>query len=319
MDKFKLFALRESRELGEKIANHLGQELGELSVDEFSDGEISPNFQNSIREHKIFIVGSTHQPHSNLMEMMLVIDAAKRAGASQVNCLIPYYGYARQDRKGASRGAIGSRVVANMLEANGADTVMVVDLHAGQIEGNFNVPVVNIEGKNVFIPYLKTKNINEEWVVCSPDAGGVVRADKFSSYFNIPLNIINKRRDKPNSISSMELVGDVTDKKVLLVDDMVDTAGSLCKASNLLLENGAKEVHAVITHPVLSGPAYERLSKSSITTLYVSDTIPIPKDNIAKDKIKIISCSNVIATVIQKFLEKQSIDQGLSDMIMIKS
>lgn len=316
MESFKIFALSESESLGEKIANVLGVNLGNLKIDKFSDGEISPNFQESIREHKIFIIGSTHQPHSNIMEMLLTIDAAKRAGASQINCIIPYYGYARQDRKGASRGAIGSKVIATTLEANGANTVMTIDLHAGQIEGNFNIPVVNIEGKNIFIPYLKEKiKNNNDWVICSPDAGGVVRATKFSEYYDLPISVINKRRDKPNSISSMELVGDVEDKNILLIDDMVDTAGSLCKASDLLLENGAKSVSACITHPVLSGSAYENIGNSSIEKLYVSDTMPISHLEITKNKIVQISCSHVMGTVIKKFLEKESIDKGLNEYV----
>jgi ribose-phosphate pyrophosphokinase len=313
MESFKIFALTESKSMGKKIASSLGVSLGDLKIDKFSDGELSPNFQESIREHKVFIVGSTHQPHSNIMEMMLTIDAAKRAGASQINCIIPYYGYARQDRKGASRGAIGSKVVANMLEANGADVVITIDLHAGQIEGNFDIQTVNIDGKNIFIPYLKSKIINtKDWVICSPDAGGVVRAKKFSDYFNTPLCVINKRRDKPNSIASMDLVGEVKGKNVVLIDDMVDTAGSLCKASDVLLEKGAKSVSACITHPVLSGEAHERIAKSSIDKLYVSDTIPVDENSVAREKIVKVSCSNVIGTVIGKFLSKESIDEGLS-------
>jgi len=311
MKNVKIFGLRNTTNLSEEIATKLNIDLGDLKIEQFSDGEISPNFQESIREHKIFIIGSTHQPHNNIMEMLLTIDAAKRAGASQINCILPYYGYSRQDRKGASRGAIGSRVIANILETTGANSVMTIDLHAGQIEGNFNIPVVNIEGKNIFIPYLK-KKIDNSWVICSPDAGGVVRASKFSDYFNLPLIVINKRRDKPNSISSMELVGDVNNKNVLIIDDMVDTAGSLCKASDLLLNNNAKNVFACITHPVLSGPAIDRINNSSINKLYVSNTI---QHKIFSNKIEIVSCSDVIATVIKKFTERKSIDAGLEDFV----
>jgi ribose-phosphate pyrophosphokinase len=254
--KYKIFNLSQSKELGETIAKQLDLKLGEITLDTFSDGEMSPSFQESIRGFSVYIIGSLHQPHDNFMEMLLTIDAAKRAGAKKVHLIVPYYAYARQDRKDKSRGSIGARVVQNCLKANGMNSIMIVDLHAGQIEGFFDYdsPVIHITGKDIFIPYFKNF-IDDSWAICSPDAGGVPRAKKISDILNINLNVINKRRDKPNSIGSMELVGDVKGKKILLIDDIVDTGGSLIKATELLLENGALEVSACITHGVLSGEA----------------------------------------------------------------
>lgn len=324
MKYVKIFALTRSQDLGEKIATNLGLELGSLEVTKFSDGELSPNFDESIRGYNVFIVGTTCQPHSNIMEMMLAIDAAKRSGAKTVNPIIPYFGYARQDRKGASRSAIGARVMANMLEANGADTVTIVDLHATQIESAFSIPTVHIMGKNIFIPKLK-KVLDDSWVICTPDAGGTARAKAFSDFFKLPLVMIDKKRDKPNSVGSMILIGDVKDKNVMIIDDMIDTAGTLCKASDMLLENGAMSVSATITHPVLSGPAYQRISQSSLTTLYTSDTINLPTSKIIegediyfpKNKIDVISCADAVARVTEKIINNSSVDSGLNELITV--
>jgi ribose-phosphate pyrophosphokinase len=320
MEKYKLFALSQSQVLGKAIADNIGIELGKIKLDKFSDGELSPSFEESVRGYDVFIIGSLHQPHDNIMEMLLTIDSAKRAGANKVHVITPYYGYARQDRKDKSRGAIGARVLSNALKANGMDSIMIVDLHAGQIEGFFDntSPVIHISGKDVFIPKLKTI-VDKDWVICSPDAGGTTRAKKFSDILELPLIVINKRRDKPNSIGSMELVGDVTNKKVLIIDDMIDTAGSIQKAVELLLNNGAIEVSACITHGVLSGLAYKRIEESNLTKLYISDTIPVKdinKDGVfIPNKIETISCASVLATVIIAINSKISIETELNNII----
>lgn len=324
MKHVKIFALRRSQEIGQKMAERLGLELGKISITKFSDGELSPNFDESIRGYHCFIVGTLSQPHSNIMEMMLTIDAAKRSGAKSVNCIIPYMGYARQDRKGASRSAIGARVVANMLEVNGADNVTIVELHATQIEAAFKIPTVHIMGKNIFIPKLKNI-LDDTWVICTPDAGGTARAKAFSDFFNLPLVMIDKKRDKPNSIGSMILIGDIKGKNVMIVDDMIDTAGTLCKATDMLLEeHGAKSVSATITHPVLSGAAYKNISRSNIETLYVSDTITLPIFKVIdgeefllpKNKIEIVSCAEAVARVTEKIISNSSVDLGLEELIL---
>ena len=326
MKNVKIFALRRTQELGKLIAEKMGTHLSGLETLKFSDGELSPHFTNSIRGYNVFIIGTLAQPHSNIMEMMLTIDAAKRSGAKTVNCIMPYMGYARQDKKGASRSGIGARVMANMLEINGADSVTIVDLHATQIESAFNIQTVHITGKNIFIPKLKTV-LDDSWIICSPDAGGTVRATTFANFFNLPMIIIDKKRDKPNSIGSMFIIGDDStykDKNVMIIDDMIDTAGSLCKATEMLLEKGAKSVSATITHPVLSGEAYKRISLSNITTLYVSDTINTPTyktiDNekflLPYAKVEIISCADAIAKVTKKMIMNESVDKGLEEMIL---
>ncbi len=314
---YKIFTLSKSKDLGEKITNQIGLKIGQIGLEVFSDGELSPFFQESVRGHAVYIVGSLHQPHDNFVEMLMTIDAAKRAGAYKAHLVVPYYPYARQDRRGQSRSAIGARVIANALKANGMDSLITIDLHANQIEGFFNhdSPVIHIQGKDVFIPYLKAL-IDDSWVICSPDAGGVTRAKGFADFLKLNLNVINKRRDKPNSIGSMELVGDVTGKKVLLVDDLVDTAGSLIKASELLLEQGASEVSACITHGVLSGDAYQKIDESLLKNLYISDTIPVEQVNSKgvklPNKIKIISCATTIAKVISAINEKTSVEKILN-------
>jgi len=320
MSNYKIFSLSQSRALGEKIAKHMGLELGDIQLDTFSDGEMSPSFKESVRGYSVYIIGSLHQPHDNFMEMLLTIDAAKRAGAYKVHLVTPYYAYARQDRKDKARCSIGARVIANALKANGMDSIMIVDLHAAQIEGFFNYdsPVIHITGKDIFIPHFK-KIVDDSWVICSPDAGGVPRAKKFSDILNLNLIVINKRRDKPNSIASMELVGDVKGKKVLLLDDMIDTAGSLVKACELLLENGASEVSACITHGVLSGEAYNRIKESSLKNLYISDTIPVKNKNDKgvelPEKIRIVSCAPVLSKAILAINEKSSIENTLKSII----
>jgi ribose-phosphate pyrophosphokinase len=307
----KIFALSESLDLGKRICSNLNMELGELKVDKFSDGEMSPGYEETIRNRNIFIIGSTHNSDS-IVEMMLAIDAAKRSGANQINVVIPYYGYARQDRKDKHRGAIGAAAIANALKVQGAASLMTVDLHANQIEGFFDGSIVHIQGKNVFMPYLKNI-INEDWVICSPDAGGVARASSFSNTLNLGLVVMNKRRDKPNSIASMELVGDVAGKKVLIIDDMIDTGNSLAKATEILLNKGAKAVSACITHGVLSGKAKEIIDNSLLDTLYISDTFPINTTKLSS-KIKVITSADIIATVINGISNKVSVNKITSNI-----
>jgi ribose-phosphate pyrophosphokinase len=317
---YKIFTLSQSKELGDKITNQIGLKTGQIGLETFSDGELSPFFQESVRGHAVYIVGSLHQPHDNFVEMLLTLDAAKRAGAYKAHLVVPYYPYARQDRRGQSRSAIGARVIANALKANGMDSLITIDLHANQIEGFFNhdSPVIHIQGKDVFLPYLKAI-IDDSWVICSPDAGGVTRAKGFADFLKLNLNVINKRRDKPNSIGSMELVGDVSGKKVLIVDDMIDTAGSLAKATELLLEKGAQEVSACITHGVLSGKAYENIGGSKLKNLYITDTIPLKQLNsngvALPSNIKVISCAPAIAKVISAINEKTSVEYQLNNII----
>ncbi len=321
--KYKLFSLSQSHELSEAIAKKLNMNLGLISLDVFSDGEMSPSFQESIRGCSVYLIGSLHQPHDNFMEMLLTIDAAKRAGAYKVHLVTPYFMYSRQDRKDKSRGSIGARVVVNALKANGMDSIIIVDLHAGQIEGFFNYdsPVIHIAGKDIFLPHFNGF-IDDKWVICSPDTGGITRAKKFADKLSVNLTVINKRRDKPNSIGSMELIGDVKGKKVMLVDDMIDTGGSLVKATELLIDNGALKVSACITHGVLSGEAYEKIENcQTLTNLYISDTIPVQKFKTFKgknmtlpSKIVTISCANTLANVISAINENVSIESRLNEL-----
>jgi ribose-phosphate pyrophosphokinase len=311
MKDIKIFALSQSKLLGEKIANELGLKLGNLILDKFSDGEMSPGFEESIRSRKIFIIGSTHNSES-IIELILTVDAARRSGAKQINLVVPYYGYARQDRKDKHRGAIGAGAIANIIESTGADTIMTIDLHASQIEGFFKMPVIHIQGKSVFIPFLKSF-IDDSWVICSPDAGGVARASGFSKSLNLPFVVMNKRRDKPNSIASMELVGDVEGKKVLIIDDMVDTGGSLIKCSDILLEKGATSVSACISHGILSSNAIEKINNSNLTNLFISDTIPV-ENRIKEGKIKVFSSAPMLAKVISGISKKISVNQLTSDV-----
>lgn len=306
MKEIKIFSLSQSKALGESIAKELNLNLGNLILDKFSDGEMSPGFEESIRSRKIFIVGSTHNSDS-IVELVLTVDAARRAGAKQINVVIPYYGYARQDRKDKHRGAIGAGAIASVIESTGADTLMTIDLHASQIEGFFKMPVIHIQGKSVFIPFLKPI-MDDSWVICSPDAGGVARASSFSQKLNYPLVVMNKRRDKPNSIASMELVGDVEGKKVMIIDDMVDTGGSLVKCADILMQKGAIGVSACISHGVLSGNAIEKINKSCLTNLFISDTLPID-GKLVGDKIKVFSSAPMLAKVIAGISRKVSVNQ----------
>jgi ribose-phosphate pyrophosphokinase len=317
---YEIFALSQCKELGEKIAQKCGKELSILETEVFSDGEISVSFPNSLRGKHVYLIGSTNPNADNLMEMLLALDASKTAGAYKVHVVSPYFGFARQDKKGKTRSALGARVVARCLEENGADSVMCVDLHASQIQGFFSnsTPVIEIEGKDIFAPMLIDEVNSEEWLICSPDAGGGKRAKAMKDQLELGMVLMDKTRDKPNSIGEMTLIGDVKGKKVIIVDDMVDTAGTLCASAEVLLERGATEVYACIAHGILSGVAYERIGKSKLKALYISDTIPVKEINdsgVTKpSNIKVVSCSDTIAKIIQATRENHSINETIKEI-----
>ncbi|MEM7551067.1 MAG: ribose-phosphate pyrophosphokinase [Bacteroidota bacterium] len=299
----KIFACSESRYLGEKIAQHYGTPLGSLVVDRFSDGEISTFFSESVRGCEVFIIQSTCPPADNIMEFLLAIDAAKRASASYVTAVVPYFGYARQDRKDKPRVSIGAKLKANLFIAAGVDRLMTYDLHAGQIQGFFDIPVDHLDGTAIFIPYLKTLN-SDQLTFAAPDVGGVARARIYSKYFGADLVVCDKHRARANQIASMQLIGDVKGRDIVLVDDLVDTAGTISRAATLIKENGANSVRAICTHPVLSGNAYENIENSALEELVVSDTIPLKKKS---EKIRVLSTAELFAQAIRKIHDKESI------------
>jgi ribose-phosphate pyrophosphokinase len=299
----KIFACSQSIELAEKIAKEYGAKLGEVTITHFSDGEFQPAFEESIRGRRVFIIGSTFPTADNLMEMLLMIDAAKRASARHVTAVMPYFGWARQDRKDKPRVAIGAKLVANLIQAAGATRIMTMDLHADQIQGFFEKPVDHLFASTIFLPYVKSLGL-EDLMIASPDMGGSKRAYAYSKYLDSDVVICYKQRKKANVISHMELIGEVTGKNVILVDDMIDTGGTLAKAADLMMERGAKSVRAVCTHPILSGNAVERIEKSSLIELIVSDTIPLKG---ASSKIKVVSCAPLFADVMHKVQDNTSI------------
>jgi ribose-phosphate pyrophosphokinase len=299
----KIFSGRATTYLADKIAQAYGESLGEVKYQQFSDGEMSPFIAESVRGHEVFIVQSTFPPADNFMELLLMIDAAKRASAESINVIIPYFGYARQDRKDKPRVAIAAKMIANLLSAAGATRIMTCDLHADQIQGFFDIPVDHLDGAYIFVPYLKSLGLTDI-MFASPDVGGIKRARYFAKYFDADLAVCDKHRKEANKIESMRLIGEVDGKDVILVDDLVDTAGTICKAASLLKENGAKSVRAVCTHPVLSGNAYENISNSVLEEIVVTDTIPL-KQNISK--IKVITVSNLFAKAIRKIHDRESI------------
>lgn len=299
----KIFACSQSIELAEKIAKAYGSPLGAVTVTHFSDGEFQPAFEESIRGRRVFLVGSTFPTADNLMEMLLMIDAAKRASARHVTAVMPYFGWARQDRKDKPRVAIGAKLVANLLQAAGATRIMTMDLHADQIQGFFEKPVDHLFASTIFLPYVKSLSL-ENLTIASPDMGGSKRAYAYSKYLDSDVVICYKQRKKANVISHMELIGEVEGRHVILVDDMIDTGGTLCTAADLMMEKGALSVRAICTHPILSGTAIERIEKSSLIELIVSDTIPLKR---ASSKIKVVSCAPLFADVIHKVQDNTSI------------
>ena len=299
----KIFACSASKSLGERIAASYGVELGKVSVQHFSDGEFQASFEETVRGDTVFIVQSTIPPTDNLFELLLMVDAAKRASAKEVVAVIPYFGFARQDRKDKPRVAIGSKLIANMLSAAGITRLMTMDLHPDQIQGFFEVPVDHLFGSSIFLPHLRSLDL-PNLLMAAPDTGGTKRANSYAKFLDTGLAICYKQRKKANEVSNMTVIGDVKGKDVVIVDDIIDTAGTLTKAADMMLEKGAASVRAIITHAVLSGPAYERLTNSNITELIVSDTIPLKQDH---PKIKVITVANLFKEVIYNVVNKESI------------
>lgn len=299
----KIFAGRASKTLAEKIALKFGVSLGDVKVTEFSDGEFQPSFEETVRGQDVFIVQSTMPPTENLFETLLMIDAAKRASARKIIAVIPYFGFARQDRKDKPRVAIGAKLVANMLMAAGVDRVMTMDLHADQIQGFFEVPVDHLFASTLFYNEMKAID-NGNLIMAAPDAGGAKRANAYAKKLDTGLAICHKHRKKANEVAEMTVIGDVEGKDVVLIDDMCDTAGTLTKAAELFMEKGAKSVRAFCTHAVLSGPAYERINNSQLTELIVTDTIPLKQHS---DKIRVITVADLFADVIDRLVKNESI------------
>ena len=296
--KLKIFAGSGSHALAEKIAKSFGCELGNLKVSRFSDGEFQPAFEESIRGCTVFIVQSTPPPADNLMELLLMIDAAKRASAYKVIAVMPYFGWARQDRKDRPRVSIGAKLVANLLVSAGVDRVITMDLHAGQIQGSFDVPVDHIHANRVFIPYIESLGL-DNLSVATPDIGGAKRAHSYASYLNAPLVVCHKHREKANEVAKMIAIGEVKDRNIILLDDMIDTGGTITKAANMFMEQGARSVRAVATHPVLSGAAYENLNNSMLSEVILTDTIPLRADK-DTSKLTVLSTADVFADVISR-------------------
>jgi ribose-phosphate pyrophosphokinase len=304
LSNVKIFSGTGSQYLASKIATKFGEPLGQVNIQRFSDGEIGVEFQESIRGRSVFLVQSTYSPTDNLMELLLMIDAAKRASAYKVIAVIPYYGYARQDRKDRPRVAIGSKLVANMLTAAGADRVVTMDLHAPQIQGYFDIPVDHLDSSAIFIPYIENLNL-ENLTFAAPDVGSANRIREIATFFECEMVICDKHRKRANEIASMVLIGDVADRDVVLIDDICDTGGTLCKSAALMKEKGARSVRALCTHPVLSGKAYENIANSVLEELVVCDTIPV-KD--ICDKIKVLSVDELFAVALRNAYENKSIN-----------
>lgn len=299
----KLFACSQSTELAQGIAKAYGATLGKVITSTYSDGEFQPSFEESVRGDRVFIIGSTYPNSDNLMEMLLMLDAAKRASARHITAVIPYFGWARQDRKDKPRVPIAAKLVAKMLETAGATRIITMDLHADQIQGFFEKPVDHLFASTVFLPYLRKLNLSD-LTIASPDMGGSKRAYAYSRALESDVVICYKQREKANVISHMELIGDVTGKHVVLVDDMVDTAGTLTKAAGVMMEKGAKSVRAICTHPILSGEAYERIENSKLEELIVTDSIPLKQKS---EKIKVVSCTKLFGDVMKSVHENKSI------------
>ncbi|MFT3903599.1 MAG: ribose-phosphate pyrophosphokinase [Niabella sp.] len=300
----KIFSGTASTNLAENICTNFGTELGKVNIQRFSDGEISPNYLESVRGDYVFLVQSTYSPAENLMELLLMIDAAKRASAHKVIAVIPYYGYARQDRKDRPRVAIGSKLVANMLTKAGADRVITMDLHAPQIQGYFDIPVDHLDSHAVFIPYIEQLKL-ENLTFAAPDVGATNRIREITGFFNAEMVICDKHRKRANEIASMRIIGDVEGKDIVIIDDICDTGGTLAKSAQLIMDNGARSVRAMITHPLLTGKAYETLENSVLEELIVCDTIPLKKQS---DKIKVISVAQLFAVAIKHAFENKSIN-----------
>lgn len=304
--KVKIFSGSSSTYLAKKIAEKYGMELGACNFQRFSDGEFQVSFEETVRGCDVFIIQSTFPPTDNLFELLLMADAAKRASARKIIAVMPYFGFARQDRKDKPRVAIGAKLVANLLNASGVDRVLTMDLHADQIQGFFEVPVDHLYASTMFTPYIKANADLSNLVIAAPDTGGTKRANSYAKHLEVDLAICYKQRKVANEIASMTVIGDVQGKDVIIIDDMVDTAGTLTKSAEMYKEAGAKSVKAMCTHPVLSGPAYERIENSVIEELIVTDTIPLKKES---SKIKVLSVSELFADVMKRAISDESISQ----------
>jgi len=304
MVEVKLFSGTQSKYLAEKIADYYGQGIGDLKVNRFSDGEMQPVYNESIRGAYVFLIQSTFQPMDNLMELLLMIDAAKRASAGYISAVIPYFGYARQDRKDKPRVPISAKLIANLLQAAGVDRIMTMDLHADQIQGFFDIPVDHLRSEAIFFSYLEESADLSNVIFASPDVGGVKRARAYAKHFGRDLVICDKYREKANEVSGMTVIGNVEGSDVILVDDLVDTAGTLCKAADALMQGGAKRVRAICTHPVLSGNALKNIEKSKLDELLVCDTIPLL---FTSPKIKVLSSAKLFSRAIRNTHEHRSI------------
>ncbi len=308
MNGLSIFAGNSNSALADMISQYLAKPLGRLKLNRFSDGEIQVEINENVRKQEIYLIQSTcHPVNDNLVELLLMIDAFKRSSASRITAVIPYFGYSRQDKKVAPRVPISAKLVADLLENTGVHRVITMDLHAGQIQGFFNCPVDNLYAAPIIIEDIKTRH-PEGVVVVSPDAGGVERARAYAKRLNASLAIIDKRRSAPNKAKAMAIIGDVENKTAIILDDMVDTAGTLTEAGNVVMEKGAKEVHAYCTHPVLSGPAIDRIDKSSLSSLVVTDTIPLSKEAENCDKIETLSVSRLIGEAIMRSYRGDSVN-----------
>lgn len=303
MSSVKIFAGKGTADLASRISEIYGKPLGKCTSQKFSDGELNFSYNESIRGSDLFLIQSTTPPSDNIMELLLMIDAARRASAKYVTVVVPYFGYARQDRKDRPRVAIAAKMMANLLTAAGANRLMTMDLHAGQIQGFFDIPVDHLDGSAIFVPYIRDLNL-DNLIFASPDVGGTARTRTFAKYFEADMVVCDKHRKRANEIASMQVIGDVEGKDVILVDDMADTAGTISKAANLLKEKGAATVRAVCTHPILSGKAYENIEGSELTELITTDSIPLKQKS---EKITVLTVADLFAKAIRKVHDHESI------------
>lgn len=299
----KIFSGSQTRYLAEKIGLCSGRELGNVNLIRFSDGEFATAYEETVRGSHVFLIQSTFPPSDNLFELLMLIDAAKRASAYKIVAVIPYFGFARQDRKDQPRVSIGAKLVADMLSMAGVDRIITMDLHADQIQGFFDIPVDHLYASSIFVPYIRQLGL-KELVIASPDVGGTKRANTYAKFLETPMVICHKYRSRANVVDEMRIIGEVEGKNVVILDDMVDTAGTLSKAADMMMEQGALSVRAFATHPVLSGPAYERIENSSLTELIVTDSIPLKRES---SKIKVLSVAQLFSDTIDKVYNYQSI------------
>ncbi len=301
---FKIFSGTKSRYLALDIADKLGVELGNMNIQFFADGEFQVSYEESVRGDEVYLIQSTFPNSDNLMELLLMVDAAKRASAKSVTAVIPYFGWARQDRKDRPRVSIAAKLVAGMLTTAGVDSIITMDLHADQIQGFFNLPLNHLYASSVFIPYIKSLKL-KDLVIASPDVGGVKRVNSYAKYFNVPLVMCHKQRARANVVEKMTIVGDVQDKNVIIIDDMIDTAGTICTAAQVMMDNGAKSVRAIASHAIMSDPATERINNSVLEEVVFTDSIPY--DTSRSSKVRIVSVAKLIADTIQRIHNHESI------------